>query len=68
MEQPSCLGKFLAINNRDCGSCSYRIDCYELFRKREKEVEQLRKDVNVPWFKKSACEWIEKLGYCESCS
>jgi len=65
--KPECIGKFLKINNRDCGKCNYRLECYELFRKYEKEEEKLKTILNKEWFDRPACEWMEKMGICTTC-
>jgi len=60
MDSPVCLGKFMDKPGRECDNCTYMLQCYELFRKYEKEQEKQRIKSNVPWFKRPVCK-------CEIC-
>jgi len=64
-DSPLCLGQFMNSTGRDCGKCTYRVQCYEIFRDREKKLEEIREKQSVPWFKKPACAWLTQV--CETC-
>jgi len=41
----------MEVDSRNCSTCPYRIECYELFRKQEKELEKLKQRCKIDWYK-----------------
>jgi len=41
--KPDCYGKFMFSLGENCDQCMYRMDCYKIFKDKEKQVEKLLK-------------------------
>jgi len=68
MNKPMCIGQFMNHPGEDCSICRYRIECYNIFRAKEKKLEELKKRIkNFKHNKKFILERLEFLT-CPSCS
>ena len=46
----NCLGYFMRVAGNDCGNCPERVQCWEIFREREKLLEANNRAKNYVWY------------------